>query len=113
MDGDRRRDLVVLALIAVANLVFHLATSRGYGIFRDELYYIACSQRLAFGYVDQPPLSILLLWLARRSLGDSLLAIRCLAAVANAASVFLAGIIARDLGGGRRAQVLAAGAKKR
>jgi hypothetical protein len=98
----------LLLLIALAKFGFHLATSQGYGIFRDELYYIACSERLAFGYVDHPPLSILLLWLARRSLGDSLLAIRCLAAAASAATVFFAGLIARELGGGRGAQVLAA-----
>ena len=84
MGRDRsvdRADLTVLGLIAFVKLVFHLATSQGYGIFRDELYYIACSERLAFGYVDHPPLSIVLLWLARRTLGDSLLAIRFLAAV--------------------------------
>jgi hypothetical protein len=32
-----------------------------YGIFRDELYYWACARRLAWGYVDHPPLSILIL----------------------------------------------------
>ena len=105
---DDRGDLAVLALIAAAKLVFHLATSSGYGIFRDELYYLACSDHLALGYVDHPPLSILLLWLTRQTLGDSLLAIRCLAAVAGAASVFVAGLIARALDGGRGAQVLTA-----
>ena len=103
-----RADLTVLALIAFAKFVFHLATSQGYGIFRDELYYIACSEHLALGYVDHPPLSILFLWLARRTLGDSLLAIRLLAALAGALSVFVAGLIARDLGGRRGAQVLTA-----
>ncbi len=103
-----RGDLTALALIAFAKLVFHLATSSGYGIFRDELYYLACADHLALGYVDHPPLSILLLWLARRTHGDSLLAIRCLAALAGAASVFVAGLIARELGGRRGAQVLAA-----
>jgi uncharacterized membrane protein len=111
MDRDRtaaRADLTALALVAFAKFVFHLATSQGYGIFRDELYYIACSEHLALGYVDHPPLSILLLWLARRTLGDSLLAIRLLAALAGAVSVFVAGLIARELGGRRGAQVLAA-----
>lgn len=108
LDGTKRGDLTVLALIAVAKLIFHLATIQGYGIFRDELYYIACSERLALGYVDHPPLSILLLWLMRRTFGDSLLAIRALVALAGAASVFVAGLIARELGGRRGAQVLAA-----
>jgi hypothetical protein len=107
-NADDRADLIVLAAIAAAKLVFHLTTSHGYGIFRDELYYIACSEHLGFGYVDHPPLSILLLWLARRTLGDSLLAIRCLVALAGAASVFVGGLIARELGGQRGAQVLAA-----
>lgn len=101
-------DLRLLAGLALANLAFHLATSQGYGIFRDELYYIACSERLALGYVDHPPLSIALLWLARHTLGDSLPAIRSLAAVASAATVFIAGLIAAELGGRRGAQVLAA-----
>jgi len=105
---DERGDLVVLAVLALVKLVFHLVTSHGYGIFRDEMYYIACSEHLGLGYVDHPPLSILLLWLARRTLGDSLPAIRCLAGVAGAASVFVAGLIARELGGRRGAQVLAA-----
>jgi len=111
MPADRpseRGDLIVLALIAFIKFAFHLATSHGYGIFRDELYYIACSEHLALGYVDQPPLSILLLWAVRRTLGDSLPAIRLLSAAATAASVFIAGLIAREIGGRRGAQVLAA-----
>ncbi|MGH7790052.1 MAG: glycosyltransferase family 39 protein, partial [Candidatus Binatia bacterium] len=99
-------DLQVLALLALAKLAFHLATSQGYGIFRDEYYYLACSDRLAWGYVDHPPLSIALLWVVRRTLGDSLPAIRFLVGVAGAASVFVAGLIARELGGRRGAQVL-------
>ncbi|MEO8736684.1 MAG: glycosyltransferase, partial [Edaphobacter sp.] len=42
-----------LAIQVVGNI---LAQHAGYGIFRDELYYLVCGQRLAFGYVDQPPL---------------------------------------------------------
>jgi len=103
-----RSDLVVLGVLAFAKLVFHLATSEGWGHFRDELYYIACTDRLAWGYVDHPPLSIALLWGIRRTLGDSLWAIRMLPAVAGAASVFATGWIARELGARRDAQVLAA-----
>jgi hypothetical protein len=101
-------DLGILGLLALAKLTFHMTTSHGYGIFRDELYYIACSEHLAFGYVDHPPLSILLLWLSRATLGDSLLAIRFLPAAAGAGAVFLTGLMARELGGRRQAQLLAA-----
>src|SRR6266566_5012416 len=83
---------------AVALLV-HLLTNGRYGYFRDELYYIACGRHLALGYVDQPPLSILLLRLSQLLLGDSLFAIRLLPALAGAAAVALTGLITRELGG--------------
>ncbi len=97
-----------LALLALAKLLLHLATSGGYGLFRDEFYYLACSEHLALGYVDQPPLSIAWLWLSRAILGDSLLAIRFLPALAGAVTIFTTGVIARELGGRRAAQLLAA-----
>src|SRR4029077_17558206 len=71
---------------AIALLV-HLLTNGRYGYFRDELYYIACARHLASGYVDQPPLSILLLRLSQILLGDSLFAIRLLPALAGWATV--------------------------
>ena len=69
---------------STAALLIHLLTNRGYGYFRDELYYIACEQHLAFGYVDLPPLSALLIRLSRVLFGDSLFAIRLLPALAGA-----------------------------
>ena len=77
------------------------AFHNSYGYFRDELYYIACTDHLAFGYVDQPPLSIALLALWRWLFGDSLHAIRLLAALAVSLTSFLTALIARRLGGGR------------
>src|SRR5262252_2489968 len=93
-----RESALILFLSAIALLV-HLLTNSRYGYFRDELYYIACARHLAFGYVDQPPLSILLLRFNQLLLGDSLFAIRLLPAVAGAAIVALTGVIARELGG--------------
>jgi hypothetical protein len=90
---------VLIAVFSTAALLVHLLTNARYGYFRDELYYIACARHLAFGYVDQPPLSILLLRLTRLLLGDSLFAIRLLPALAGAAIVALTGIIAREIGG--------------
>src|SRR5262249_54189056 len=90
---------VLIGVFSIAALLVHLLTNGRYGYFRDELYYIACGRHLAFGYVDQPPLSILLLRLSQLFLGDSLFAIRFLPALAGAAIVALTGIIARELGG--------------
>src|SRR5438876_3152043 len=90
---------VLIAVFSMATLLVHLLTNGRYGYFRDELYYIACGRHLDFGYVDQPPLSILLLRLSQLLLGDSLFAIRLLPALAGAAIVALTGIIAREMGG--------------
>src|SRR5262249_51731603 len=90
---------LLIVVISMAALLVHLLTNGRYGYFRDELYYIACCRHLAFGYVDQPPLSILLLRLSEAFLGDSLFAIRLVPALAGAASVALSGVIARKMGG--------------
>src|SRR5213076_1622245 len=92
-------ELTLIILFSAVALLVHLLTIARYGYFRDELYYIACGRHLAFGYVDQPPLSILLLRLSQLLLGDSLFAIRLLPALAGAATVALTGVIARELGG--------------
>jgi len=98
--------VVVMALFALA---IHLLVNAfgGYGYFRDELYYIACSKHLAAGYVDQPPLSILVLAVARRLFGDSVFAIRLVPAILSGVSAALVGLLARRMGGGRAAIVLA------
>jgi 4-amino-4-deoxy-L-arabinose transferase-like glycosyltransferase len=97
----------IVAYLSLGTLVLHLAVAGRYDFFRDELYYIACSKHLAFGYVDQPPLIALVVWLTRHLLGNSLEALRTPAALAGAALVWLTGRITRDLGGGRFAQALA------
>jgi 4-amino-4-deoxy-L-arabinose transferase-like glycosyltransferase len=98
----------MLLLLAALKLAIHLPAIAHYGYFRDELYYIACAKHLAWGYVDQPPLSIALLAAVRGLFGDSLIAIRLLPLLAGVATVVLAGRLARELGGGRYALGLAA-----
>jgi Dolichyl-phosphate-mannose-protein mannosyltransferase len=100
----------MLAGLALVKLLLQFAGIRHYGFFRDELYYMACGQHLAWGYVDQPPLIAFTAWFARHLLGSSLVSIRLLSVLAGAAVVFLTGILARELGGGRFAQFLAAAA---
>lgn len=94
-----RTEGTLIVVFSVVALLVHLLTIGHYGYFRDELYYIACARHLDFGYVDQPPLSILLLRLSETLLGDSLFAIRLLPALAGAATVALTGSLARELGG--------------
>ena len=96
-----RNGILLLISFAIIKLIFHLITNfwGGYGIFRDELYYVACSNHLDLGYVDQPPLSIYVLALNRFVLGDSLFALRLLPAVAGALTVFLTGLVTHELGG--------------
>ncbi len=77
-----------------------------YGIFRDELYYIACSEHLAWGYVDQPPLCALILKISRSIFGDSVFAVRILPSFAHAATALYSGVITKKMGGERFAQLL-------
>lgn len=87
--------------------VAHIATSWRYGYFRDELYFIACSKHLAWGYVDQPPLVAFAAWLSA-PLHYNVVALRILPVVSAAITIWLAARIARELGGGRFAQAAAA-----
>jgi hypothetical protein len=99
---------MAVGVVALATLALHLLAIERYGIFRDELYYLACSEHLAWGYVDQPPLIALIAWLVRHTLGDSLVALRLLPILASASCVFLTGLTAWQLGATRFGQVLAA-----
>jgi hypothetical protein len=103
---SRRSDLIPVTLVSALSLVLHLIAIRGFGLFRDELYYIACSDHLAWGFVDQPPLSILVLKLVRFLFGDSPAPLRLLPALGGAAFVFLTGLMARELGGKRLAIIM-------
>ena len=55
----------------LAKLLLHVASASGYGYFRDEFYYLACADRLAWGYVDHPPLSIAVLAVVETLFGSS------------------------------------------
>ena len=106
--GGHITGLTIALGIAAVQLLLHVATNGNYGIFRDELYYLDCARRLDLGYVDQPPLSIWLLAATRALFGESVHAIRLLSQLAGAAQVVIAALIAREMGGGRLAQTLAA-----
>lgn len=100
---------LTLGLIAFIKFLLHtiVNTTTAYGYFRDEFYYIACSEHLAWGYVDQPPLSIVLLKLSSFLFGESLWAIRIFPALAGAGVIFVTGLIVIKLGGKHFEAVLA------
>ena len=99
---------MLAAGIAAFKLLLHLYAGRYYGYFVDELYNLALARHLAWGYVDVAPMIALLVRIEMTLFGDSLSAIRLFAAIAGARLVLLTGAIARELGGGRFAQGLAA-----
>jgi 4-amino-4-deoxy-L-arabinose transferase-like glycosyltransferase len=96
-----------LGPIALGELALLLATANGYGYHRDELYFRVAGRHLQWGYPDQPPLTPLLGRLSSAIFGDTPLGLRVAPALATAACVVLAGLIARELGGGAAAQTIA------
>jgi 4-amino-4-deoxy-L-arabinose transferase-like glycosyltransferase len=95
-------------LVAGVMFVGLMALSGAYGFHGDEMYYVVAGQHPAFGYVDQPPLTPFLSAASVALLGVSPTAIRLLPALEMAFVVILVALIARELGGSRRAQILAA-----
>jgi len=97
--------LLKYALATLAQVAIQHA---GYGIFRDELYFIVCGRHLAWGYVDQPPIIPLVVHISALLFGIKSLALfRTLASLAGGAEVALTGLLAWRMGAGRWAQALA------
>lgn len=101
-------DQAIGICFAVAACLVHFVWNGRYGYFRDELYYAACGQHLAWGYVDHAPLIAVIARLSRMLFGDSLHAIRFFPALSSGAKILITAWIVRELGGRRYAQILAA-----
>ncbi len=97
-----------VAIIAAVTAAFHLATASIYGYHRDEFYYLAQGRRLAWGYVDNPPVTPFLYRAGETLFGTSRFGLAVLPALLHAALVVLTALVARELGGNARAQLLAA-----
>ena len=103
-----RRDWRHLLLISGAVVAVLLLVATRYGYHRDELYFVEATDHLAWGYVDQPPLTIWIAWVAGALVPNSLLALRVAPALAIGGVIVLAGMAAHRLGGGRVAVLSAA-----
>lgn len=88
---------VIILFFSFIKLFIHFIFNDGYGIFRDELYYVACGNHLAFGYVDQPPFVSLVAKITTLFLGKSLFALRFFPALAGASLVFITGLIIKEI----------------
>jgi Dolichyl-phosphate-mannose-protein mannosyltransferase len=97
-----------LLVVIVAKSALNVAFAARYGWQRDELYYAVAGRHLQSGYVDFPPVTALLSALARSLFGFSLVGFRAVAILAGAATILVAALAARELGGNARAQTLAA-----
>jgi len=100
--------LTLLTSIAILNLIIYLITQAffSYGMFRDEYYYLACANRLDFGYVDHPPFSIWILALWKLFFGDSMFVIRIVPAIVSSVIVFMIGMFTFRLGGSKAAVII-------
>src|SRR5215469_11906140 len=103
-----RSDLGVLTVIAAARLILHIATNGHYGFHRDELQTLDDARHLDWGFVVYPPITPLLGRLELTLFGTSLIGFRFFAAMAVSAVMLLTGLMAKELGGDRHVQVLAA-----
>ena len=97
-----------LVYLAFATVVIHLLVGNRYGFHRDELQTLEDARYLDWGFVAYPPVTALFARLSLTLFATSVVGFRLLASLANAASIVITGLIAGEMGGGRKAQLAAA-----
>ena len=103
-----RSDLGRLVLVAVVRVALHTATNGQYGFHRDELQTLDDARHLDWGFVAYPPITPLIGRLELILFGTALAGFRVFAAIAVSIVMVLAGLIAKEIGGSRHIQLLAA-----
>src|SRR5580692_3725446 len=103
-----RSDLLPVLCIAAAVALAHILTNGRYGFHRDELQFLSDARHLDWGYVSYPPLTPYIERIGLSLFGLSLIGLRMFSVVAQALVIVASGLMARDLGGGRLAQVATA-----
>jgi 4-amino-4-deoxy-L-arabinose transferase-like glycosyltransferase len=94
-----------VTIVAAAGVALLLLVAGRYGYHRDELYFLACGKRLAWGFVDQPPITPAIARLSQAVAPDSLVALRVVPSLIYGSLVILAALTPRELGGGRTGQI--------
>jgi hypothetical protein len=108
MTREQRADHLILLLLALCGTLIHILLNGQYGFHRDELDILINARQLDWGYVAYPPFTPFLARIGLELFGESLRGLRILPALAQGIVIFLTGWMARDMGGKRMAQVLAA-----
>src|SRR5437667_885872 len=108
--GTTDGGLAILLALGAAVVVVHLLTGRRYGFHRDELATLDDARHLAWGYVAYPPVTPFFGRLSLMLFGTSLAGFRFFSAVAHGVAIVLTGLMARELGGRRGAQMVAVAA---
>ena len=106
--SDSGQDNLILLAIAGAVMVLHVATNGRYGFHRDELQVLSDARHMDWGFVPYPPVTPFLERIGLGIFGVSLVGLRIFSVLAQALSILIAALMARELGGGRLAQVTVA-----
>ncbi len=108
LNKDHKTDNIILVTLALACTLLHILLNGQYGFHRDELDFIMNARQLAWGYVSYPPITPFFARIGLELFGESLRGLRVLPAIAQGIAMVLAGLMARDMGGKRNAQILTA-----
>jgi 4-amino-4-deoxy-L-arabinose transferase-like glycosyltransferase len=106
--ASRRMDDAVLLAIAAAIAILHLLTNGRYGFHRDELQFLSDARHIDWGFVAYPPFTAFVERVSMALFGLSMVGLRLFSVIAQAAAIIVTGLMARELGGRRLAQVTAA-----
>ncbi|HWG22155.1 MAG TPA: glycosyltransferase family 39 protein [Terracidiphilus sp.] len=103
-----RTDTTMLLAVAAVFAVFHILTNGRYGFHRDELQFLSDARHLDWGFVAYPPFTPFIERIGISLFGVSLVGLRLFSVIAQAIVIVVSGLMARDLGGNRLAQITAA-----
>src|SRR5579863_3131866 len=103
-----RTETMILVGIAASIALIHLLTNNRYGFHRDELQFLSDARHLDWGFVPYPPLTPFVERISLGIFGVSMGGLRMFSVLAQALAIVVTGVMARELGGGRLAQVTAA-----
>jgi hypothetical protein len=106
--GRRRTDTALVFGIAAAVVLAHLLTDNRYGFHRDELQFLADARHLDWGFVAFPPFTPFIERIGLALFGVSMVGLRLFTVIAQAFAIVIAGLMAKELGGARLAQITAA-----